>query len=338
MAPTSRKRKLEDNSNFALDLIATRFSLVLPEDFEDILALASELKPESPLQAFEFLNLRLVGPFELLLDSTANTDTQTWRFWADPPEVTTVAVDLCDGTHFAYFRDLPSQAPLGLVSASLGSNKFSLVASSMSALLHQKMQKSEISDLPAFRVAQSRLARVPKALLQVKSAALRLREAQVLGRTSNGLDVCVPFDKKRQTGYRELPVSKKELYAIFRAIKTGQEVEKHRKKLEEIFNWVNIGNDESDFGQGFELGQELFAADLPGDAQSLAFAKAAGIFLNNAYTLLGRDQWIPVLQAALEGRRLTAALQDKSGAPKAYLAVRDSGGANPGRPRTGAVL
>jgi len=307
----SKKRKFAEDVR---QIVEERFQFTLPEDMLDIYTLASEINSNYPLLAFEPLKIRLVGPFEVLHDSLAKTDAHTWRFWADPPEVTTVAVDIENGTHFAYFRDSPGELPVGIVSARKGSNKFAFVAASISALLKIKMVGPPTEE-KSIALLRSYLSRVPKALLE--SASWRAREARLVGSTSLGLGVCVRYDKKRQTGYRALLVSKKELRRMFEGIKQKTGVEKNRRKLEEVFNWVNIGNDEMDFGQGFELGCELFAADSPSDEQPVAFCKAASIFLRNAYSLLGRQAWIAVLEAAIEGMKKMSAQRNRDGMPEA---------------------
>ncbi|KAF4716917.1 hypothetical protein FOZ63_023490, partial [Perkinsus olseni] len=95
-------------------------------------------------------------------------------------------------------------------------------------------------------------------------------------------------------GYRELPVSSKALRGILDKIRDAPPAERDTSKLDEIFTWTNIGNDEGDFGMGLELGQDLFCADKPGVTP--VFTKPLTTILRNAYNLLGRKALVPVLE------------------------------------------
>ena len=57
---------------------------------------------------------------------------------------------------------------------------------------------------------------------------------------------------------------------------------KPQAELDDLINWANIANDESDFGASLQLGQDLFNHDL-------TFAPLAGRTLSMAYTLLDRE-------------------------------------------------
>ncbi|KAF4703741.1 hypothetical protein FOZ63_011472, partial [Perkinsus olseni] len=115
------------------------------------------------------------------------------------------------------------------------------------------------------------------------------------GTTFNGLGVLVPYDKHTEVGYRELPVSSKALRGILDKIRDAPPAKRDTSKLDEIFTWTNIGNDEGDFGMGLELGQDLFCADKPG--VSPVFTKPLTTILRNAYNLLGRKAFVPVLES-----------------------------------------
>ncbi|POM77744.1 hypothetical protein PHPALM_4821 [Phytophthora palmivora] len=85
--------------------------LKAPGDLFDVFALALEVRPERPCDAFvDTLGVQLCGPFDLLAaEKEVTVDKPLYlhgRFFFDPPEVTSVMVDSHSdvGRHWGYFR------------------------------------------------------------------------------------------------------------------------------------------------------------------------------------------------------------------------------------------
>ena len=119
--------------------------------------------------------------------------------------------------------------------------------------------------------------------------------------TFSGLGICVPFDKKTKVGYRPVPISEKELKSLFETMRNTPKEKRDTRRIEEVLNWVNIGNDECDFGQGLEFGLNLFCGDKPGEEQ--VFGKIASVVLKNAYKLLARGEFTGIVDGLITQRR-----------------------------------
>jgi len=83
--------------------------------------------------------------------------------------------------------------------------------------------------------------------------------------------------------------------------KTSEEREKHFDALTEIVTLVQFANDECDYGEGLELGIDVFcfgSSDLHSTVLSL---------LPLAYQLLGRSKFADIVRAHLADRKKTVA-------------------------------
>ena len=79
--------------------------------------------------------------------------------------------------------------------------------------------------------------------------------------------------------------------------KTEQQRLSNFDPLQEIIQFVQFANDECDYGEGLELGLDLFANGSP------IFHKATRNLLTVAYSLLGRDEFGEIIEAHLDDRR-----------------------------------
>ena len=79
--------------------------------------------------------------------------------------------------------------------------------------------------------------------------------------------------------------------------KTDEERMRHFDPLQEIITFVQFANDECDYGEGLELGLDLFANGSP------LFHSALRNLLTVAYSLLDRDEFSEILEAHLKDRR-----------------------------------
>jgi len=138
-----------------------------------------------------------------------------------------------------------------------------------------------------------------------KCKAAAARKRKVVGPTSNLMGIVVPYDKKSQVGYRQLHLGGSELRQLLSSlVHTKKESRgKFQAELDDLINWANIANDESDFGASLRLGMDIFN-------HSPALALLAGRTLQTAYTLLGRH---PFCQIAAAHARVRASSSTSAG-------------------------
>ncbi|KAF4669604.1 kinetochore-associated Ndc80 complex subunit ndc80 [Perkinsus olseni] len=282
----------------ATSRVRDKFLIEAPESFFLLWEACRKLNPSNPCAALEGIGLTLVGPFQDVAEAS-NLPQSEWRYFYDPPEVVTVVVDLENlGRHWAYYVDKPGDSPISVLVASRADDcKFRAASDSVLSLVYDIAREHEQGD----RIASTIESLCHnKAELTVSLSAWKARMRRTQGTTFNGLGVLVPYDKHTEVGYRELPVSSKVLRGILDKIRDAPPAERDTSKLDEIFTWTNIGNDEGDFGMGLELGQDLFCADKPGVTP--VFTKPLTTILRNAYNLLGRKAFVPVLEEHTQWR------------------------------------
>lgn len=81
--------------------------------------------------------------------------------------------------------------------------------------------------------------------------------------------------------------------------KTDEERMAYFEPLQEIMTYVQFANDECDYGEGLELGIDLFTNGAP------IFHKAIKTLLSMAYQLLDRGVFAEILELHLNDRRKT---------------------------------
>lgn len=135
--------------------------------------------------------------------------------------------------------------------------------------------------------------------LEAKTPSMRQRDRQKLSITFHGAGMVVPYDKKTQVGYREIPETTASLKKIFRnVVEADSEDEKNKALdvLQELVTNVQFANDEGDPGMGLELGLDAFSHG------GKALHGTIRILLTVAYDLLDRDAFAQIIQAHLEQR------------------------------------
>jgi len=116
--------------------------------------------------------------------------------------------------------------------------------------------------------------------------------------TSSKVGVVFAYDRQLELGYRELHLTGKELRKLLGRIVHAPPAERPdvQAELDDLINWSNIANDESDFGASLRLGADLFNHDV-------CFAPQAAQQLSTAYTLLGRAPFAKLAKLHAAKRR-----------------------------------
>ncbi|KAG6967153.1 hypothetical protein JG688_00006448 [Phytophthora aleatoria] len=283
----AKRQKSDDNENLSAvqpapsehlsawnAFLESKLFLKAPGDLYNVFELASELRPESPCEAFvDTLGLRLIGPFDLLAAATkkeVKVDKPLYlhgRFFFDPPEVVAAVVDTDgdEGRHWGYFRDAPDQVPEYIVCAEINREcKFDIVGSNLFQVLENRVQKRQ-STLGADTAAD---------LLQ----KIERQKSHARGQSRSALR-----NTKNNTGYRELPTTGKDLADLLRQVE--QDAGKNspaRKRLSELITRATIASDECDFGTGLLLGLDVFTAGSCLEKEALQLLRVAYMLLRRA--------------------------------------------------------
>ena len=304
------KRKFGDIDSSTKTILDKEFNLNPPSWLFDFIDLCRSINEDDPLNALKDLNLRLVGPFERFISPESKTDSITHAFFYDPPEfLTLISSTHRSGLHWGVYRDKPEDQPSAIwCNDSSVDCKFTATHASPFGLVETLLKKENDKSTNGFKESKHslKLAKIQSSLAKFSLPSLygppgHSRQKNIQGKTFSGFGISVPFDKLTQVGYRELPVGAKELGQMLEKIRSAPKEKRDTKKLEEVLNWVNIGNDECDFGMGLEFGHNLFSADRPGT--ELVFSKITLLVLKNAYTLLGRERWVHPLEKLIDKRK-----------------------------------
>jgi hypothetical protein len=91
---------VEDTFDDAAQLILEIFLVSMPKDFYQFYEFCKELKPNDPSTAFKIVDIKLVGPYDILNGTiTKNTPDKInllthWRYYYDPPEFQVIQKNL----------------------------------------------------------------------------------------------------------------------------------------------------------------------------------------------------------------------------------------------------
>merc|ERR1711963_853021 len=116
---------------------------------------------------------------------------------------------------------------------------------------------------------------------------------------AHGAGILVPYDKKTEVGYREVPETPANLKKMFTKVvesETEEERELALDPVQQLVNFVQFANDEGDPGMGLELGMALFCHG------GQALHPTLKHLLSVAYELLNRDLYGEIISAHLEQR------------------------------------
>ena len=132
---------------------------------------------------------------------------------------------------------------------------------------------------------------------------MKARDKNKLSATFHGAGLVVPYNKKTEVGYREIPETTQSLKKIFNDIVETQNSNDDKAKniafdkLQELVTNVQFANDEGDPGMGLELGINAFLyCSKPLDS-------TVKHLLSVAYELLGRDFYSKIIAAHLHRRK-----------------------------------
>jgi hypothetical protein len=157
----------------------------------------------------------------------------------------------------ALYRDSPDEIPKYVVcSSAYDACSFHLDGTSLFNVLHSQLRLKENTSTSIASQLSTILAKYTSHFSH-SSTPLQLkaqRDKETIAPTLNLLGIVVPYDKKRRSGFRELPIAGKALKHII----DNNDKEANRKKLNELITRSTIASDECDFGTGLLLGMELF--------------------------------------------------------------------------------
>lgn len=292
--------------------IRTKFLMQMPDDFYNFWEFAKTINKKSPSDAFKSsLGLTLVGPYDVLAGKHKKAKDpcylRHWRYYYDPPEfMTVISGDDKKQFHFGYYRDDPREMPVFVASniakencmiSPRGENIFAAVL----WYLEDKMKKEKIKDgqLTQLKEKIIEAAKTYNCSLEMKTKAMKERDKKVVCKTFHGAGIVVPVDEN-DVGYRPVPETPADLKKMFKKIadaKSEEECKKAMDPLMEIIMLIQFANDECDFGEGLELGLDLFS--YGGDV----FHKIILKLLPLAYQLLGRVEYAKIITEHLKERK-----------------------------------
>ncbi|XP_011502052.1 PREDICTED: UPF0609 protein C4orf27 homolog [Ceratosolen solmsi marchali] len=315
----------EDTYSDARQLILEIFLVSMPNDFYRFYNFCRELKPNEPSTAFKIVDIKLVGPYDVLNGLiTKSTPKQSsllthWRYYYDPPEFQTILKgNDKEGLHFGYWRDRPSGEPVFVASNSCNVNcKIKPVAENIFGAIALYMEERIKKANPFEKTSYFNLLGKIKAYatkhnisLQAKTPKMSSREKNVVARTIHGAGIVCPYNKKSQLGYRELSVSDSQLLKIVKKIddaKSDEDRLEPRTELGEVVRLATIAGDECDFGTCLELGHDLLSTGCT------YVQNAALLVLSIAYNQLERQAFLKIVEEHMKNRKKgcnTAALPD----------------------------
>lgn len=297
--------------------LKNKFKVQMPQDFFDFWEFCKDVNQKCPSDALlDTLGLQLGGPYDVLSGAFKKHKSPSepcyvlhWRYYYDPPEFQTVIRgDTEIQHHLGYYRDDPKEMPafVGLNTAKQectiyqqGDNLFAAVKLHIDKLTKSVKDKKKLAAIKKLGASLTSWAKTKDYCLDQKSKSMKARDKKVCTKTFHGAGIVVPIDDN-DVGYRELPETDASLKKMLKKIvesKTDEERMRHFDPLQEIITFVQFANDECDYGEGLELGLDLFANGSP------LFHSALRNLLTVAYSLLGRDEFSEILEAHLKDRR-----------------------------------
>jgi len=304
--------------------IKQKFLVSMPEDFYQFFKFCEGLNKEDPTAALSSAGLKLCGPYDVLAGKISKKSARSaslflrhYRYYYDPPEFQTVITSTEPDAklfHIGYFRDSPEEAPVFVASnCAAVDGKIVPLADNIFGAVYQHLAK-RMSECDPF--TRTRLCSVQEKIklfanrmiingdaneisLEAKTPGMKLRDRKKVSTTFHGAGLVVPYDKKTEVGYREIPETTASLKKIFKNVleaETEDEKNKALDVLQELVTNVQFANDEGDPGMGMELGLNAFA--YGGEALHNTIRHLLGV----GYELLDRDPFGAILTAHLDHR------------------------------------
>lgn len=308
--------------------IKQKFLVEMPEDFFAFFEFCKEMNKAAPHDALSAAGLKLCGPFDVLggiIPSDAPRSESLYlrhyRYYYDPPEFQTVitTTDTSEDSklvHLGYFRDSPSEAPVFVAYNEAGVDAkikpladnlfgavYHLLAKLIDSAISNPFERSKVAGLQEKVKLYANRTIIygdsKNISLESKTAGMKLRDRQKVSITFHGAGLVVPYDKKSDVGYREIPESNASLKKIFKNIveaETEEEKYKGLDVLQELITNVQFANDEGDPGMGIELGLDAFSYGGEALHNSILHLLPVG------YELVNRDEFATIIQAHLSNR------------------------------------
>uniref|UniRef100_A0AAG5D0P7 PBZ-type domain-containing protein n=1 Tax=Anopheles atroparvus TaxID=41427 RepID=A0AAG5D0P7_ANOAO len=309
------KELCEDPTTF----IKHKFLVSMPSCFDSLWEFCKEEAVKSnssnPATVFESVGLRLVGPFDVLAGKFKNVKIHEpgdylrhWRFYYDPPEFQTVLVKKGSGLHYGYWRDEPNNTD-GLVACNdvnkgcefkiIGENVFDAIIDFLEENVNvTPFNKKQINNVKKSVEEWTKAKGIPlKGNGKIKS-----RNKLIVCKTFHKAGLVVPFDRKKQLGYRPLLESDanlRKMLSKFKSIDYYKEKSKFQeamRDLQAVITASNLAVDECDFGTALELALDLFCygeKNLHEVMKPLFFT---------GYSMLKRPQYIAIIKSHLDKR------------------------------------
>lgn len=307
--------------------IKRKYLLEMPEDFYEFWEFCCHLNSKKPREALhDALGYQLVGPFDILAGRHKGVMKNKhgrkpnfllhWRYYYDPPEfMTVIKGDNSSQFHIGYLRDDPSDMPVMVASNSAaescsivpkGDNLFAAIKNCIDEHMKAKgtdgTKKKKLQNLEDEVVAW---AKKKNFSLDLKSKKMKDRDKKVVCKTFHGAGIVVPVDAINDIGYRPVPETPSDLKKMFKKVvdsKTDKERDENMDPVQELITLVQFANDECDYGEGLELGMDLFCYG------GKVFHPMIEHLLPLAYQLLGRIEYEQIIKAHLLHRQKGADL------------------------------
>ena len=218
--------------------IGALLGVEMPPDFYSFWEFAKTVNKENPLLCLSPVSLKLCGAFELLAGTVPSRAPRSrslflthQRFHFDPPELQTVVCETSHtkGVHLGYFRDSPDQAPSlvvvgveaqGAKLASVGDNLFAGVYNYLVERLEEgdpfsRTKVTGMMEKIKLWVNKSTMTGNDSLTLEKKTASMKNRDRLKVASGAHGAGILVPYNKKTEVGYREVPETPANLKKMF---------------------------------------------------------------------------------------------------------------------------
>ncbi|GAA48968.1 hypothetical protein CLF_102277 [Clonorchis sinensis] len=266
-----------------------------------------------PCALMDILQLRLVGPFEVLhLGISSSVEpgqyVRCYRYFHDPPELVTLLTGP-NNLHYGYFRDTPTEKPTVVVKTEPSNGgEINLVAPTLFAAMKSLLSKKPTASAEVLLKKLCTFAKQNNIILDATGHEKPERRARCVCPTLNGMGLVVKL-REGDIGYRPLSVSDSKLSALLKAVATAQTEESQLAKLEavdQLITYAQFACDEGDYGQSLELGLSLLAfraKDIKPN-QVTVFNSRIKHLLSVGYELAGRPEFSHVVREHMTDRRV----------------------------------
>ncbi|CAL4121319.1 unnamed protein product, partial [Meganyctiphanes norvegica] len=294
--------------------IKQKFLLDMPDDFYDFWEFCSTINKENPEDALSCGGLQLVGPYDVLTGKLKKLNKRSlsqylchWRYYHDPPEFQIQGGRFLSPYSVGYKGEGLRRGPIPLGprgSLTIQPSFRDYLPDHISKIMYLAHFNMAIKDADPFK--KTSLQKLQKEIesfandkeysLATKTPEMKARDKKKVTNSFHGAGIVVPFDKKTDVGYREIPETNADLKRMLRRIKEAKSDDDRLKRyddLQELITNVQWANDEGDFGMGLELGIDLL---MFGGEE---FHSSIRHLLSVAYDLLNRQPFATIIESSL---------------------------------------